>query len=124
MGKTIEMQPWISFQVEQKIDDIIQPVAGWLDSKDHRHVTLDVRVLENDSSAGAASLVLETAQSPAGPWTTLDTHGAGYTQDVSIFKDDASPYVERFVRWRLDLSDGALADWKATFRICATLRGS
>ena len=124
MGKTIPMQPWISFQVDQSMDDIIQPAAGWLDCKDFRHLTLDVRVMENAAGTGAASLVLETAQSPTGPWTSLATYGAGYTHAVSSFEDDASPYLERFVRWSLDLSDVSLDAWKTSFRICATLRGS
>ena len=116
MGKTIPMQPWISFQVDQSMDDIIQPAAGWLDGKDFRHLTLDVRVMENAAGTGAASLVLETAQSPTGPWTSLATYGAGYTHAVSSFEDDASPYLERFVRWSLDLSDVSLDAWKTSFR--------
>ncbi len=41
MGRTVAMQPWISFQVDKDMDDIIQPAAGWLDCKDFRHLTLD-----------------------------------------------------------------------------------
>jgi hypothetical protein len=125
MGKTIAMQPISSFQVDVNKDDIIQPAAGWLDCKDFRHLTLDVRITENASTAGTGALELETAQSSTGPWIQLVRYAAaGATHAVSSYTDDASPYLERFVRWRLDLSDVALVDWRMTFRICATLRGS
>ncbi len=125
MGKTIAMQPISSFQVDVDKDDIIQPAAGWLDCKDFRHLTLDVRITENASTAGGGALELETAQSPTGPWTSLVRYAAaGSTHAVSTYNDDGSPYLERFVRWRLDLSDTALVGFRMTFRICATLRGS
>jgi len=119
------MQPFTTFQVDQSRDDIIQPAAGWLDCRDFRHLTLDVRVLENNASGYAAAVEVETAQSPTGPWTQLKRYAvAGSSFNVDSFTDDSTPFLERFVRWRLDLSDGSLANWVVCFRICATVRGS
>jgi hypothetical protein len=105
---------------------IIQAQEGWLDGLDFKEAVLDVLILRHDDSApGLQVLYLETAISPEGPWTAIATYNtAGYQHHQEYFStaSGATDKFQRFIRWRLDISDTDLNDWYTCFRICAVLK--
>jgi hypothetical protein len=104
---------------------IVQPVEGWIDGKDFKEVALDVLILRHNDSGGQQVLYLETAISPEGPWTVIATYNtAGYQHHQEYFTttSGATDQFQRFIRWRLDISDSNLLDWATCFRICAVVK--
>jgi hypothetical protein len=102
---------------------IFQNRELWLDGLGFKEITIDLLLLQNKASAGTAILGFETSIFQEGPWTTLATYGAGYTHSLlhMTAREGGTTKFERYVRWKLDRSDGALANWETCFRICATM---
>ena len=129
MGKTIAMQPFISFSVDQPREDIIQPDTGWLDCMDFRHLTVDVWLMQITAATSTTlpELVLETSQNPTGPWTEFTTRYTSPTATpttTTYTDDDATDILRRYVRWRIDFTSTSFTDLEMTFRIGAIMRGS
>lgn len=128
MGKTIPMQPWVTIRgVSATKFNIVQPAPGWVDGQSAEEVCLAIELAANTVSAGATycALVIQTASSPEGPWTSLLTlTDAGYTRLTKYFsaKSTATDRFQRFVRWQLTPPSDLSGNWTMTYRICATVR--
>ena len=86
---------------------------------------IDVRILQNTAQTpgNEASLVIETALEPVGPWTGLVTYGsAGYTHSTTYFtsREGGTNKFGRYLRWVIDRSTAE--NWEIAFRINATLK--
>lgn len=104
---------------------IIQSPDGWIDGKDFKEVAMDVLLLRNNDTIGQQILYLETAIAPEGPWTviaTYNTPGYQHHQEYFTTTSGATDQFQRFIRWRLDISDNTLADWATCLRICAVVK--
>jgi hypothetical protein len=104
---------------------IVQSPEGWIDGQDYRDIAIDVLLLQHDDSGGQQVLYLETAVSPEGPWTAIATYNApGYQHHQEYFTrmSGATDQFQRYIRWRLDISDSNLVDWATCMRICATMK--
>jgi hypothetical protein len=125
-GKAIAMQRWITLcGAADSAVPIIQSESGWVDALNHKDLAIDVLILRNDAGTAQQLLILETAVSPEGPWTTLETfNSGGYQHDITYYSrnDGATNDFERFIRWRLDIDVATLANWETTFRICVVAK--
>jgi hypothetical protein len=128
MGMTMAMQRTLALTGDSySTEPVVQPVKGWVDGRDYKEAVVDLLLLRNygGASAGQQVLYIETAVSPEGPWTTIASYNtATYQHDITYCatKEGATTKFERFIRWRLDISDPNLANWETCFRICVVLK--
>lgn len=104
---------------------VVQAQEGWVDGLNFKEVAIDVLILRLNDAVGQPVLLLETAISPEGPWTAIATYNtAGYQHHQEYFTTarGATDKFQRFIRWRLDISDITMTGWEACFRICATMK--
>jgi hypothetical protein len=127
-GTTIPMQPVLALSGDSYSDEpVVQSMKGWADGVDFKEAVLDVLLLRNygGASSGQQVLHLETAISPEGPWTTVvsfNTPGYQHSLTYCATKEGATNKFERFIRWRLDISDTNLVNWESCFRICVVFK--
>lgn len=133
MARTIAMQPIITLRgnipTPDETLDIPQPAPGWVDALNFKDSVYNVKILELAKSAsGTVKLVLETAASPAGPWTALKEYDSTVTKPhydsfAATTGGTSTAQLERYVRWRIDTNDLAAAEsWTACFQICVTVK--
>ncbi len=125
MPTSVPMQPHVTIKgASNSTEPFVQSARLWLDAVEHKEVALDVLILQNTAQTGSLVLAIETAVSAEGPWTTVATFGAGFCHTTKYFatREGATSQFKRLLRWKLDRSDGTLANRKTTFRICAVLK--
>ncbi len=114
------LQPWTTMigsgYTPQNEDIIIANDENWLDTEGLEKLYLKIQALR----CCGATLVLEQAMSPEGPWTTIKaipstTNYTVTTANLAI--DGTSPdNLERYIRWHVQ---SALSTWDTCFRINA-----
>jgi hypothetical protein len=126
MAHTKAMQQLLSLSGTIYSDvPIVQGQLGWLDGLNFKEAALDVWILRLYADAGLPVLLLETAISPEGPWTviaTYNTPGYQHHQEYFTTTSGATDKFQRFIRWRLDISDDTMSSWDLCMRICALLK--
>ena len=112
VGDWVQMQPWLTLRGDASSPDVIQPARNWLKGLDFTSYAIQVDILE----ALACTLIVETAATVEGPWTTCQAFTqAGIEDDVLSSEGGGSDLVE-LVCWRVDM--GA-AEWTVCFKITA-----
>jgi len=127
MGKTYDMQPWVTMRGAQATTfNIVQPAETWVDGENADEVCLDITMPCNVVSAGSTycALVVETSSAPGGPWTSLLTiSDANFTRTTLYWtsKEGGTNRFQRFIRYQL-VPGAVSGNWTMTFKICATVR--
>jgi len=119
------MQPTTTLKAATTYGVIYQPGRMWLVLEEEKEVALDVMILNSTVSAGStlASLVIETAPAPEGPWTAVGTFTTAYTQTRLFLtsREGGTAQFQRLLRHKIDPTQ-ASGDWAMTSRICATMK--
>jgi len=118
------MQPLITLKGATLYGIIVQTARLWLDGLDFKEIALDIWLLKSEAVGGTLpNLNIQTAASVEGPWTTVATINAAYTQ-TRVFltsREGGTVQFQRLARWELD-PRAASGNWQACFQICATMK--
>jgi hypothetical protein len=93
-----------------------------------RYPGINIEGGDDDRSNGDAALGHgdhPKRMGPEGPWTviaTYNTPGYQHHQEYFTTTSGATDKFQRFIRWRLDISDDTMSSWDLCMRICALLK--
>ena len=113
-SQRLRFQPWLTLAAPGGTDDIIQPCRHWLDGLNQStyHFKVDLIYLTN------ATLVIESAQSPEGPWSQSQAFTSVTTATIVLSSEGGGIPFSRFLRWRVD--GDAVSAWEICFQILVT----
>lgn len=117
LAETGEVQPWIALVggATFSSDDAVVPLESyWIDTEGKDKLTLDAEILDVSN----ATLYLQRAMSPEGPWTDLSNIATAYClYRITLETSDTANFVMgRYIRWSVASS---AASWRICFRINA-----
>jgi hypothetical protein len=113
-----EVQPWTTVVggIACTGDNIVVPGEDrWVDTEGLEQLVIKVQTIECLS----ATLVVEKAMSPEGPWTSVlnvGTTGVASAILSTEYGAGATYMMERYVRWHVESN---MSSWKTCFRINA-----
>jgi len=116
----VELAEWTSYRVAYTTSSTTNVIADredWLDTDEMRYLNLETEA----TLLSAATLVLESAFSEEGPWTTIASYTQAYTVDRVVMSWQPSgsvPALARYIRWHLEgQTGGGAGSWEACFRV-------
>jgi len=107
-------QPWLTLAAPGGTDDIIQPCPSYLDGINETtyHFKVDLTYLSN------ATLVLESAPSREGTWTTCQAFTGVTSSTIVLSSEGGGLGFSRYIRWRVD--GHATNPWEVCFQSLVT----
>ena len=117
-GQVINFQPWLSLTGVSGSGDVTQPARHWLNGTNFATCNMQVQAM----SVVACTLVLESASSVEGPWSTITSYQAAADAAIVLSSEGGTQKFSNLVRWRINPS-GAAA-WNICFKLKATASGS
>jgi len=117
LADTGEVQPWTTLVGGETVSGsnaVVPLEAYWIDTEGQDQLTLEAEILECLS----ATLNLQSAMSPEGPWTLIKGFSTCPTVSRLTMEtgESAAYQMARYIRWNVE---SASASWRICFRINA-----
>jgi hypothetical protein len=117
MGRTVEMQPWITIRGQTGWAGIMQEVEDWLDTSRYSSAVVRVEV----PCLSSCTLYLEGCDQSGGSFVVSGTFGTAVTTPSLVYLLRQAPFgasdrLSNLLRWRV-VGPGSDGAWTACFRI-------
>ncbi len=126
MGRTVELQPWITLRGATGWPELMQEVDDWLDVSNYKTASVRIELRQIYGAVTGCTLYLEGCDQSGGLFTTHKSLGSANVGTTMVYLLRQAPYgaaerLNNLLRWKV-VGPGNNGEWVACFRITAVFK--